>query len=110
VLLKFESIKASISTEISDANKDKKLFYLVENELLLTMSSIDECTIYESAIEGCIDSLRGELDVLKTQEVEYECLLDSLLFSYNNHVDNVSRSLQQNREVVKGLTTAGILN
>ena len=94
MLLKFESIKASISTEISDANKDKKLFYLVENELLLTMSSIDECTIYESAIEGCIDSLRGELDVLKTQEVEYECLLDSLLFSYNNHVDNVSRSLQ----------------
>lgn len=109
VLLKFETIKESISNQISDANKDKKLFQLVENELIETMSSIDECTQNESALEGCIASLRNELSLLKNQEVEYECLLDALLFAYNNHIDNVLRSLENNGEVIKGLTDSGIL-
>lgn len=70
MLLKFETIKESISNQIADASKDKKLFTLVENELVETMSTIDECTQNESAIEGCIASLRDELSVLKNQEVE----------------------------------------
>lgn len=48
LMIKFESIKESISTQIADTNKDQKLFKLVENELLDTMSSIDECTVNES--------------------------------------------------------------
>lgn len=52
IMLKFESIKESISNQISDATKDQKLFKLVEHELVDTMSSITSCTVNESNLEN----------------------------------------------------------
>lgn len=53
--------------------------------------------------------MRDELSILKENDVDYECLLDSLLFAFQNHVDSVSRTMETNTEIVKVLTNSGIL-
>lgn len=78
-MLKFENIKDNVSDQLSIVNKDIKLFNLMENELKETMSSLEECTNNESVLESVVATMRDELTSLKEIEIDYECLLDTLL-------------------------------
>jgi len=44
------------------------------------MTSLNECTKNETVLEGFIGSMKDNIMQLKEVEVDYECLLDTLLY------------------------------